>query len=276
MPVLARRLVRKMRGGAQAHLVEADDGNFYVVKFRNNPQHRRVLVNELIASVFLRYLEITAPEAAVVEFTPGFLAENPDIHIQLGGRRMAVEPGRHFGSRYPGHPDRLAVYDFLPDLLLEKVVNRRDFAAILVFDKWTGNADARQAIFFRSRVREWAPGRSTPVRLGYVAQMIDHGFIFNGPHWDFVNAPRAGLYFRSSVYRQVRSWEDFEPWLDRVVHFPEEVVDEAWRRIPPEWVEGDESALEALLGALLRRSRCVPDLLRETARSLREAFPNWR
>jgi len=265
-----------MRGGAQAHLVEAVDGNFYVVKFRNNPQHRRVLVNELIASVLLRYLEISAPEAAVVDFPPEFLAQNPEIFIQLGGRRLAVEPGRHFGSRYPGHPERLAVYDFLPDLLLEKVVNLRDFPAILVFDKWTGNADTRQAIFFRSKVHEWAPARNAPARLGFVAQMIDHGFIFNGPHWDFVDSPRAGLYFRPAVYRQVRSWDDFQPWLDRVVHFPAEVVDDACRRIPPEWLEGDEEALEALLSALLRRSRRVPDLLREAARSVTDAFPYWR
>lgn len=265
-----------MRGGAQAHLVEADDGNFYVVKVLNNPQHRRILANELIASVFLRYLEIPAPEAAVVEFTPEFLAENPEVFIQLGSRRLPVEPGRHFGSRYPGHPERLAVYDFVPDLLLEKIVNLRDFAGILAFDKWTGNADTRQAIFFRAKVHEWAPGVSAPARLGFLAQMIDHGFIFNGPHWDFVDSPRAGLYFRPAVYRRVSGWDDFEPWLDRIVHFPLEVVDDACRRIPPEWVEGDGHALEALLSSLLRRSRRVPELLRQTIRALPGAFPNWR
>ena len=39
-----------MRGGAQAHLMRAADGFFYVVKFRNNPQHLRVLANELLAA----------------------------------------------------------------------------------------------------------------------------------------------------------------------------------------------------------------------------------
>ena len=62
MPVLAKRLIRKMRGGAQAHLLECDDGHFYVVKFRNNPQHRRVLINEWLASAFLNYLRISTPE----------------------------------------------------------------------------------------------------------------------------------------------------------------------------------------------------------------------
>lgn len=276
MPVNARRLIRKMRGGAQAHLIEADDGYFYVVKFKNNPQHLRVLINEQIAGVFLRYLQITTPETALVRLTPEFLDSNPDLHIQLGSRRIPVEAGWHFGSRYPGDPDRLAVYDFIPDLLLEKVVNLREFLGVLVFDKWAGNADARQAIFFRSRVREWRPASEPPVRLGFLAEMIDHGYIFNGPHWDFPDSPLSGLYFRPLVYQSVRSWDDFQPWLDRVVHFPEEVVDEALRRIPPEWLEGSEDACQALLERLLRRRRRVPDLIGDLRRSSGNPFLNWR
>jgi hypothetical protein len=74
----------------------------------------------------------------------------------------------------------------------------------------------------------------------------------------------------------VRSWDDFQPWLDRVVHFPEEVVDEAFRQIPPEWLEGAEEACEALLERLLRRRRRVPDLIREIGRRPGNPFPNWR
>ena len=69
MPVDARRLVRKMRGGAQAHLLEGSDGNCYVVKFSNNPQHRRILVNEWISAVFLRHLGLSSPEVAMVRIS---------------------------------------------------------------------------------------------------------------------------------------------------------------------------------------------------------------
>jgi len=72
MPIDACRLIRKMRGGAQAHLIEAVDGNFYVVKFLNNPQHRRILVNEWIASAFLKYLGIAAPEVSMIRITKEF------------------------------------------------------------------------------------------------------------------------------------------------------------------------------------------------------------
>src|SRR5437762_1434290 len=101
MPINARRHIKKMRGGAQSHLIEGDDGCFYVVKFLNNPQHRRILVNELACSVFLRYLQISAPDAALIEITPEFLQENPQVSFEIGLRSTAVAAGRHFGSKFP-------------------------------------------------------------------------------------------------------------------------------------------------------------------------------
>src|SRR5689334_9490269 len=111
MPIAACRLIRKMRGGSQAHLVEAADGHCYVVKVRNNPQHRRILVNEWIASAFLRYLGIATPEVSIIQFSEEFLRENPDVYLQLGHSRCAIESGWHFGSRYPGDPRSSIVYD---------------------------------------------------------------------------------------------------------------------------------------------------------------------
>ncbi len=277
MPVDARRLIRKMRGGAQAHLVEASDGHFYVVKFRNNPQHRRILVNEWISSAFLHYLGISTPEAAMVRVSEAFLAANPEAYIQLGSRRMEPESGWHFGSRFPGDPARNVVYDFLPDALLDKTENLREFAAALVFDKWMGNADSRQAVFFRARLKEWLPGSTAhPLRLGLVGQMVDNGYVFEGPHWRFSDSPIQGLYFRPVVYKSVRGLDDFQPWLDRIVHFPEDVVDHAVKQIPPAWLEGDEKELGELLDRLLARRRRVPDLI-EACRSGRvDPFPGWR
>src|SRR5215471_7814980 len=104
MPLNAVRHVRKMRGGAQSHLLEADDGNWYVVKFRNNPQHRRILVNELLSAEFLDYLKIAAQPSAVVHVSAELLRATPELHLSLGSRRVDIEPGWHFGSRYPGDP----------------------------------------------------------------------------------------------------------------------------------------------------------------------------
>lgn len=271
MPVTAIRHVRKMRGGAQAHLLEADDGSWYVVKFRNNPQHRRILVNELIASVLLDYLKIAVPETALVHVPQAFLDDNPDVHVTLGTRRSAVEPGWQFGSRYPGDPARTAVYDFLPDALLPKVANLDDFRAILVFDKWVANADGRQCVFYRALL-----GNGRAAQPGFVARMIDHGFAFNGPNWDFPDSPLQGLYARRMVYDDVRSLEDFQPWLDLVRHFPEEVMDQAWKRIPPDWIPGEEEDLARMLEQLYERRKSIPELISASRNARSSPFPNWK
>ena len=276
MPVDARRMIRKMRGGAQAHLLEASDRHFYVVKFLNNPQHRRILVNEWIAATFLEYLGVAGPPAAMVRISESFLAENPETYLQLGRDRRGVVPGWHFGSRFPGDPARTVVYDFLPDSLLEKVENLPQFRAVLAFDKWMGNADARQAIFFRASLKEPRPVGSEPGRLGFVAQMMDNGYVFEGPHWRLTESPLQGMYFRPLVYRAVRGLGDFEPWLERIRHFPEDVVDQAVRQIPPGWLEDDGPALDALLNRVMKRRGRVADLI-EGARAARvDPFPNWR
>lgn len=273
MPIRALRPLRKMRGGAQAYLFECSDEHFYVVKFTNNPQHRRVLTNEWIGSAFLSYLDIATPAAAVIDVPEDMLAEHPEVCYQLGNKNIPVEPGWHFGSQYPGDPGRLAVYDYVPDPLLAQVANTFDFRAAFVFDKWTGNADSRQAIFFRARLKDWT--RTPGQKMGFVAQMMDNGYLFGGPNWTFADSPLQGIYFRRSVYSSVRSLDDFEPWLERIRNFPEEIVDDALKRIPLEWTEGDRDELENLMHRLMLRRKRVPELIRAAALSSARPFVNW-
>jgi len=265
-----------MRGGAQAHLLEADDGAFYIVKFRNNPQHRRILINELIAAEILTHLQIASPEYRIVRISPDFLAENKDVYMQLGTRRLDVEPGWHFGSRHPGNPETMAIYDFIPDALLNQVANGDQFRAVLVFDRWVANADGRQSVFFRAQLRDWLAGAGIPPRkLGFVVSMIDHGFAFDGPHWGLPESAITGLYPRRLVYENVKSIDAFDPWLSRVLNFPPEVLDKALRRVPPEWLGADENELERLLEALLRRKKRIPQLMQECRNAPGNPFPHW-
>jgi hypothetical protein len=276
MAVNARRFIRKMRGGAQSHLLEADDGGCYIVKFQNNPQHRRILINEFVAGEILAHLQISSPGHQIIRLSPEFVAANPDVHLQTGTRRVGIEPGWHFGSRHPGDPDRTAVYDFIPDALLNQVANLEQFLAVLAFDRWVANADGRQTIFFRAQLRDWLARPGIPPRkLGFVALMIDHGFAFNGPHWDFPDSAVAGLYARRIVYEGVRSLGDFEPWIEQIRNFPPEVFDKALRQIPPQWLQEDQPQLEHLLEALLRRRRRIAELLAACRHAPGNPFPKW-
>ncbi len=278
MPVLARRPLRRMRGGAQAFLMEAADGHHYVVKFTDNPQHRRVLVNECVASILLSHLDISQPESRIIEVSAEFLREFPEVYIQLGSSRREVTPGWHFGSRFPGNPITQAVYDILPDALMKKVANPEDFLGVLAFDKWAGNSDSRQAIFFRARLADWRPQSSgNPLQIGFVAQMMDHGYLFDGPNWEFRDAPLFGLFFRPIVYERVRGLADFAPWIERIQNFPEEIMDRVLREVPDSWLPGDErDELSRVLEKLLHRRNRLEELIEACTRGRVNPFPSWQ
>lgn len=270
---MARALehVRRMRGGAQPQLLRCAKGlgdawdPYYVVKFQENPQHRRVLANEWLGTRLASALGLPVPEPAVVEVGSELLAHSEDMAIQLARGKTKLRPGRQFGSRYPGDPMQITVYDFLPDELLAEVENLSDFLGMLVFDKRTCNTNGRQVIFYRPE------GQSR-----FRAVMIDQGFCFNAGEWNFPDAPLRGLYARARVYESVNGPGSFGPWLERLEsRVTERKLDEAASEIPPEWYDFDQEALYQLLEQLWRRRSRVSDLIASSKDTYRRPFPHW-
>jgi len=251
MRVRAHRWLRQMSGGAKAQLLGADDGHWYVTKFLNNPQGRRILVNDLIGTVLLGRLGIATPPVALVTVEDDFLQAN----AQLMTGKYPLSAGQHFGSQYPGVPGALSIYDFFPDQLLPDLYNRSDFAGALVADKWLSNADGRQSIFFRAQI---APGD-----IRWVTYLIDNGYAFQGSEWAFHDALIQGVYARPVVYGRHVSMLTFAPWLDRLMALRPNTIDDLLDMVPPVWIRGDEQALEHLLRQLFARRTLVPQLIHE-------------
>ena len=263
--------IRRMRGGAQSQLMRCSDGHYYVVKFQNNPQHRRILVNEMLGTKLAARLGLPTTPVAIVEVRQELIRLTRELAMEMPRGRVPCVAGLQFGSRYPGDPRRLTLHDFLPDEQLRGVENLHDFAGMLVFDKWTCNTNGRQTLFFR----EQANGAESTGKP-YQAVMIDQGFCFNAGEWNFPDAPLRGLYARNRVYEGVRGKESFAPWLERLEkRITERVLDELLREIPPEWYEDDLDPLLHLADKLHRRRTLVPELLLAARSSSRQPFPNW-
>ena len=148
MAVSAVQAIRKMRGGCQSLLMLGADENLWVVKFQNNPQHRRVLINEFVATRLAALIGLTVPATEVIEVDPWLVAHEHAFRYELGqGRRETYASGLQFGSRFVGGLMPGCVVDYLPDEQLRSVRNIEEFAGVLCLDKWTGNMDSRQAVF---------------------------------------------------------------------------------------------------------------------------------
>jgi len=253
-----------MRGGAQGQLMLGADGHVYVVKFQNNTQHVRVLANELLASRLAEAAGLTVPATEVVEVSNWLIENTPELDIDLGTTRVRCKAGLQFGSRFAGGTMPGQVADYLAEEQMAEVRNLGEFAGILALDKWTANANGRQAVFVRKQ-RE----------RRYKAVFIDFGYCFHAGEWRFEDAPLRGVYYRNDVYREIAGWESFEPWLTRLETMPAETVWEAANIVPPEWYGGDLAEMEVLVEKLLRRQSRIRELVEEFGKSDRRPFPKW-
>jgi hypothetical protein len=267
LTVRAVEFIRRMRGASQPYLLRCEDGAVYVVKFKNNPQHVRVLANEMLACRLALLAGLPVPPPAFVEVPAELIRGNPFFHFVIGSRREACLPGLQFGSQFPGKPSSTVVVDFLPDRLLRHVKDSCSiFLGGYVFDKWTCNCDGRQVIFYRREDEEGS---------AYSALLIDHGFCFNDGHWDFPDNALRGLYPRRLVYEKVSGLESFEPFLSRIENLDFSRIGDCARGIPSEWCGPQPEHVSQLLERLYERRRKLRQAIIEAKNSSLRPFPNW-
>ena len=275
--VFAVESIRRMRGGSQSQLMRCSDGEYYVVKFQNNPQGVRVLANELLGGLLAKRLGLPVPEVSIIEVDEKLIRHSEDMVVQLARGRMPYQSGLCVGSRYPRNLDLLGnvvpatVYDFLPLGMFHKVDNIADFLGMLVFDSWVGNTDQRQVVF----VRDEQNTLHLPY-YSYRALMIDEGFCFNACKWDFPPNSKHGLFPTANVYAGVSGLEVFELWLNRL----ESLIDKntlelAAFEIPREWNNGSSGSLDRLVARLDERRHQVRDMLSATRKAVPRFFPMW-
>lgn len=255
--------VRLMRGESRARLFLCSDRHFYVVKFRNNPQHPKLLANEMIGTILAAQVGLPVPKVAIVNVRRQLVRADPDLTVPVPGGKVPCESGLQFGSRYAVEPDRGHVLDHLPSCFLKHVLNAPSFLGMLAFDKWAGNVDSRQAVFWRQ-----GPGP-------YSASFIDQGNCFDCERWRFRDIPLHGAFDDNEVYSSAKGWGAFEPWLSRIELMDADVIKAATDRVPVDWYDGDWRGMERLVHLLSRRRKMVRDLIVAFRGSPRRPFPNW-
>jgi HipA-like protein len=270
---LAIEHVRRMKGGAQSHLMRCDDGGYYIVKFQNNPQHLRVLANEMLATRLAARLGICVPQVEIVDVTPSLIGLTSELVMQMPRGRVPCSSGKQFGSRFPGNPSVSVIHEYLPDEDLNRVTNLDNFLGMYVFDKWTCNTDSRQSIF----VELTNTGCSPESNKTFQAIMIDQGFCFNGGHWNFPDAPLRALYANRHVYQSLEGIETFDPWVDRLEsEFSLNDLYEEAKQIPLEWIGQDCEARDMLIEKLFVRRLRVRELIWSARNAIPNPFLNWR
>jgi hypothetical protein len=151
--ITATRYVKPLReGGSLPAIVEADDRQLYVVKFRGAGQGRKALIAELVAGEIGRALGLPVPEIVLVELDAVLARSEPHQEIQ---ELIASSAGLNLALAYVG--GALAFEPLLPPPSALALAS-----AIVWFDAYTTNVDRT------------ARNTNMLVRDGHL-WLIDHG-----------------------------------------------------------------------------------------------------
>ena len=96
--ITSTRYVTPLReGGSLPAVVEADDGELYVMKFRGAGQGTKALIAELVAGEIARALNLPVPEIVFMELNGRMGRSEPDPEIQ---DLLQASEGLNLGLRY--------------------------------------------------------------------------------------------------------------------------------------------------------------------------------
>jgi hypothetical protein len=239
--------------------MRCSDGRFYVVKFQNNPQCTRILVNEYLGGKLARLLGLPSPDISLIDVPQEFVHRTPELSFELPRQNRPVEAGLAFGSEHPStgggaHRTLQPVLELRAKSAAVQIENISDLFGILIFDKWTSNTDDRQ-------MRCVARSPELPTTLQMF--MIDNGFCFGGPDWSFKDLPGHGLYLDRSIYATFHASQRLEPWLNRLeANVSLEKLTQITEEIPESWFKDDRDELLKMVQRLYERKKKVLALVR--------------
>lgn len=118
-------------GGSLPAVVEADDGELYVMKFVGSGHGAKALIAELVAGEIGRTLGLRIPDIVFIELDPALGPSEPNAEIR---DLLKASVGRNLGLRYLPN-----AFEF--NLLLQPPPDPELASAIVWFDAYVTNVD---------------------------------------------------------------------------------------------------------------------------------------
>jgi hypothetical protein len=248
----ANKYIRKMKGGSQSIFVQANDGKYYVVKMKDNPQGVNTLANELLGSLMAKSVGLPVAEGKGIYLSDSFIDSYTDLWFDLPSGRRRPDKGMHFGSLFVGQPSgQSRPTEYISPSRVNLITNRDAFLGMYILDVWANHQDNRQAIL-----------RRASDELTQEAFFIDHGHMFGGPEWDFKECPGVAFHLEMAVYSDLWQDEQIASWISHFQTVVPEVLTSVAHSMPSQWYKGE---IAELIGRLAERLANLPELIQEDA-----------
>ncbi len=212
-------------GGSNAQLVQADDGNSYVIKLINNPQCTRILANEFVVAKLAELIGAPCPPAEIID-----VDQNMVQYIN-STRNQKFVAGPAFGSLYLANSTR-KVFPSNPELM-QKAANLSEWSSVVVLDTLVQNED-RPATHVLISV--------TDIDKEHRFWIIDHGHCLSVARgWTTLNADNMNAKV-PSLYREVVKGKNFfETTFNSLTRIDKKMVDNILSSFPSDlWGVSDQ------------------------------------
>ena len=242
----ATECIRKMRGGSQSCLIRAEDGNFYIVKFLDNPQGSNILFNEAFGAELMRTIDIQVPKWCQIFFSDEFIYANPSMWFEYETSIQKPAAGFHFGSLCVSPHGAGIIYEMAPKSRFHLIANREQFVGVFLFDLWANQGDSRQAIFVQE-----VSGRAIH------ASFIDQGYLFGYGRHVRRDTPIAKMYIDPIVYSDLNIEMLLNLWESKILSINIEEIRNSFEKlmIPREWYT--PRILDSAIFQLLQRKKML-------------------
>lgn len=235
--------LKKFEGKSNAHLIEFNDGQKYVVKYFQ-PGFEKSLANEWVAYCLARYLGLPVPFSQIVEIPLEFSEGIPEL-------TYLPEARYQFATEYiPGCQDAHEVP------LVEKITNHGQLAGIIVFDYWLTNLDRTRKNVLLKKQAEGA----------YQLGIIDHAEIFGSYDWVLEDVEKLPATIIKSATHQlltrfIEDEQQFSDQLELIQKIPIFLIEEIVAIIPDEWQVSREEKKAIVSTLVNRRYKALPKVM---------------
>lgn len=243
-----REIVGQLRGSSQPQLIRFSNRVSYVVKFKNNPLGNKALANEYVVSRLARELNLPVPDFQVVIIDKSFIQRHSVL------QENAFQAGSQFCTEYL---EKCFPFKENPRSIVDRLVNRRDFDNMIVFDQWISNMDRTKRNVLIQPVH----------RNRLKMYLLDHGNCFpKGRKWTVKSLKKQPVKpVPKSVHKMYGtlfcSPDRLEAFTERIVSFPKEKIKDIVRSIPEDWHIPDAEQ-RALARHLIKRKKMLPAIMK--------------
>jgi hypothetical protein len=239
-------------GGSLPAIIEADDGELYVMKFVGAGQGAKALIAELVAGEIARTLGLAVPEIVLLKLDPIMGRSEPDAEIQ---DLLRASAGLNLGLRFLPNA-------FPYNILLQPPPPVELASAIVWFDAYVTNVDrtSRNVNLLIAQDRLW---------------LIDHGaaLYFHHDWQDYLTRSRSPFplikdhtllpFAANLVEADAALRRQLSPdILGRIVH----LIPDEWLDHDPDFASQDEQR-QAYVDYLLNRLEASAIFVEEAGRA---------